>query len=64
MKKKIKIMFLNNYKYYDYNAPIHIDFMASMNKKYDILEYGVHSGKFKKFHPHKNYRFFLSRACC
>lgn len=47
--KKLKMIFFNDYKFYDYNSGIHIDFISEMQKKYDILEYGKPSGKFDNF---------------
>jgi hypothetical protein len=47
LSKKIKIIFLNDYRFYDYNSSIHVGFLSKMQEKYDILEVGENSGHFK-----------------
>jgi len=46
LSKKIKIIFLNDYRFYDYNSSIHVGFLSKMQEKYDILEVGENSGAF------------------
>jgi len=45
--RKLKVIFFNNYKFHKYNSSIHIDFIKNLESHFDIVEYGLRSGKFK-----------------
>lgn len=49
--KKLKVIFFNNYKFHKYNSCIHIDFIKKLESKFDIVEYGLRSKKFKNTLP-------------
>jgi hypothetical protein len=48
MYNKPTMLFINNHDFYDYNSNIHLGFVVSLNKYFNIIEIGNSSGLFKK----------------
>lgn len=53
---KLKIMFINDCEYYKYNSSIHIGFIAWLQNKYSVLEYGRNSELFKFSIKHTSFK--------